>query len=122
MDVCKYYKPRMNTLLEYCKCFYKLEGCICGGPLHILLDDNNYRESDILFCLKECLNNPEHEGSDLGILICKEYLKLSKEERTYFNHLWNGWELNGDCLGYENCASCPLANDDTLRLYLKPSK
>ena len=104
---CKYYKPRMATLLEYCKCLYKLEGCVCGGSLHILLDDDNYDDDDILFCLNECIQHPDREESELGILICKEYLKLSKEERIVFDNIWNGWE-SVDCLGFENCEGCPF--------------
>lgn len=86
----KYYKPRMKTLLEYCKCLYQLEGCGCGGNLHILLDDNNIETDHILFCLNECITHPEDEESDLGILICKEYLKLSYKERVLFQDIWNG--------------------------------
>lgn len=85
----KYYKPRMKTLLEYCKCLYQLEGCSCGGNLHILLDDDNIETDDILFCLNECITHPEDEDSDLGILICKEYLKLSDKERELFQDMWN---------------------------------
>lgn len=107
---CKYYKPRMATLLEYCKCLYQLEECGCGGNLHILLDDNNYRDSDILFCLNECIKHPEREESELGILICKEYLRLSKEERIVFDNIWNGRE-SVDCLGFENCKGCPFIED-----------
>ena len=84
----KYYKPRMKTLLEYCKCLYQLEGCGCGGNLHILLDDQNIKTDDILFCLNECITHPESEESDLGILICKEYLRFSDEERELFTYIW----------------------------------
>lgn len=88
-EMAKYYKPRMKTLLEYCTCLYQLEGCGCGGNLHILLDDDNIDTNDILFCLNECITHPENEESDLGILICKEYLKLSDNERELFQSIWN---------------------------------
>lgn len=107
MNTCKYYSTRIDTILEYCRCLYKLEGCLCGGNLHILLDDGNYDPPSILFCLKECLKHPEREESDLGILICKELLKLSAEELTYFSKRWNNWDIT-DCLGYEDCRNCPL--------------
>ena len=90
MIKCKYWKKEMITLLEYCKCLYNLEGCECGGMLHIVLDDNNYRDSDIFFCLKECLQRPEEPESSIGILICHELLKLTLEERCLFFKMWMG--------------------------------
>lgn len=103
---CRYYRPHMDTLLAYCKCLYSLEGCGAGGPLHILLDDDNYDTESIAFCLRDCLNNPEHEGSSLGILICKEYLKLSMEQRALFDSYWNGHDLT--CKNHWECEQCEL--------------
>ena len=55
---CKYYTDHMDTLLEYYKCLYKIKDCGAGGILHILLDDDNYDDESIMYCLKECLTNP----------------------------------------------------------------
>lgn len=107
---CKYYNPHMETIIEYCRCLYELDGCACGGLLHILLDDGNYRDDDILFCLNLCITNPDEEESDIGILICKEYLKLSMDERNVLQHYWNGFNSR-DCLGFENCVGCPLRKE-----------
>lgn len=103
MTECKYWKKEMLTILEYCKCLYKLDGCLCGGKLHILLDDYNYTDSDILFCLKECLLHPEEPESSIGILICHELLKLTLEERCLFFRMWAG--LYFGCL-YSECQDC----------------
>ena len=111
MEVCKYHKPRLDTLLEYCKCLYKLEGCSCGGKLHIFLDDNNYSTDDVLFCLNECVTHPEEEESELGILICKEFLKLNECERKLFMKMWNGWEVP-DCITYNFCEYCPYMTEE----------
>lgn len=103
-DFCKYYNPHMDTILEYCKCLYKLDGCVCGGLLHILLDDDNIDTDDILFCLNECITHPEKEESQLGELICKELLKLSKEERQFFDSIWSG--MPKECLCDKACGAC----------------
>lgn len=107
---CKYYKPRMATLLEYCRCLYKLEGCICGGLLHILLDDDNYDTNSILFCLRECITHPEEEESELGILICKELLKMSIEERTLFDWMWNAEGV--EYCNSDKCKGCRFITPD----------
>lgn len=81
MKTCKYYTPHFKTIRELISCLYSLEGCCCGGLLHILVDDNNYEDHHITFCMQECLNHPEREESKLGLLICEEILKLSMNER-----------------------------------------
>lgn len=112
---CKYYKPYMDTLREIVSGYYcYLDGCCSGGPLHILLDDNNYDIKSVHFCIDTCFDgvsvNPEHGASIdygkevyiLGILICNEYAKMTLEERAAFDRYWCGsaLECTGDC---ENC-------------------
>lgn len=109
MDKCKYYDKHLDTIREYIGCLYDLEGCETGGLLHILLDDDNYDDDDIAFCLKECLQHPEREESKIGQLICEEYLKLSMEHRrllcsTYIGH-WS-------CLNKGNCEQCFICCGD----------
>lgn len=98
MGKCRFYTPRMGTLLKYCNALYSLKGCGSGGLLHILLSDSNIDDESICYCLKECLLHPEKEESALGILICHEYLKMSMEDRMIFDELWCGWD--GEC---KNC-------------------
>lgn len=104
-EYCKYFNNHMKTLKAYCECLYKLDGCGAGGLLHILLDDNNYTDHDILFCMAECLKHPEQEESKLGILICEEYLNMSMKERTIFDWFWCGSDLSCEQnhAGCENC-------------------
>lgn len=101
---CKYYNPNMDALKKLCETLYSLPECSVGGNLHILLDDDNYDDHSILFCLKECSLNPEHPGSLIGSLICHEYLKMNMEERSVFDWYWNGHDL--ECCG--RCVSCEL--------------
>lgn len=102
---CKYYSPHMKTVRAYVQCLYDIEGCECGGLLHILLDENNITDSDILYCLKSCIENPEREESRIGQIICEEYLKLSVEQRSLLVDI-----LEGDddifCYDYSECHRC----------------
>lgn len=109
MVKCKYYKPEMDVLLEYCKTFYSLKDCETGGPLHILLDDNNYENHHIEFCLEECLKHPNATVAALGTIICREYLKMTMPERSVFQRHWIGWDVK--CCS--TCDDCELMDIDT---------
>lgn len=113
MDRCKYYDKHLDTIREYIGCLYSLDGCGCGGLLHILLDDDNYDDDDITYCLKECLSHPEREEAAIGQLICNEYLKLPMEQRrllcnTYIGH-WS-------CFNDGECNGCFIASGDELEV------
>lgn len=113
---CKYFKPYMRTLREIVDQYYKFDRCGAGGPLHVLLDDDNYDIHTVHFCLKECfkeLNTPEkdrvyghsNEVYILGIMICNEYAKMSLEERAVFDAYKNGQVVN-EC--EVDCSMCSL--------------
>lgn len=107
---CKYYNRRFDTLLKHCKRLYELEGCSAGGPLHILLDDDNYDDNCINFCLAQSLKHPDREVSKIGARICREYLKMSMEERSLFDWYWCGSDLECE---WSSCEVCPfIGNDD----------
>ena len=103
MKVCKYYNKHMETLLEYFAAIYKLDGCGCGGLLHVLLDDDNYDLYTIEWTLKQCEaeENKDKEEAPLGALICRELMKLSTIERAVLFALFNGETI-----------SCPLEDDE----------
>ncbi len=103
MDKCKYYNKHLETIREYIGCLYGLDECSTGGLLHILLDDDNYDDDGITFCLKECLRHPEREESKIGQLICEEYLKLNMEQRRL---LTPGYIGNWLCYCNGNCEQC----------------
>lgn len=103
---CKYYKPYMDTLKLLCERFYEFKGCGAGGPLHILLDDNNYDIDSVQFCIDYCIKDLKAKEPDhpeyvnlLGIMICNEYAKMSLEERSVFDSYWCGYSMGcpGDC-------------------------
>lgn len=102
---CRYYNPRIKTIKAYVQCLYELDGCACGGLLHILLDEDNIYDKDILYCLGECIKHPEKEESKIGQLICEEYLKLSLDQRKYLVSYLNGFE-DGTCTVEMSCETC----------------
>jgi hypothetical protein len=103
MKICKYFNKHLETIREYISCLYNLEGCGSGGLLHILTDDDNYMDSDIFFCLSECNRHPEKEESQIGRLICEEYLRLPMEQRRLLSSSYIGhWTCRND----ERCEEC----------------
>lgn len=43
--------PDLEPLVARITAFYELPGCVCGGPLHIVLDDTNVEDCNIDWCL-----------------------------------------------------------------------
>lgn len=103
---CKYFKPQMDELLSCCKRLYQLPGCGAGGCLHILLDDNNYRDSDLEFCRQYCSEHAEGEERELAMKILDMYSAMSLQERTLFDWYWNG--RFPECLDRTGCEMCDL--------------
>ncbi len=103
MAFCKHYDKHLDTIREYIGALYNLEGCSSGGILHILLDDDNYDDDDICWCLKECLNHPEREESKIGKLICEEFLSLPMEKRRLLCSPYIG---HYSCLNCGHCDEC----------------
>lgn len=108
---CKYYDKHLDTIREYIGCLYNLEGCCTGGLLHILLDDDNYDDDDITFCLKECLQHPDREESMIGRLICEEYLKLPIQKRRLLCSSYIG---NWICDKNQRCKQCFIEIGDDI--------
>lgn len=105
---CKYYSKHFQTIKQYIGCLYDIEGCSSGGLLHILLDDDNFDDDSILFCLRECLLHPEREESKIGKIICEEYLQLSMPERRL---LTQPYISSFQCLCHDgNCDTCYVQN------------
>ena len=110
MYKCVFFHPNMVALKQLCETLYSLEGCGAGGNLHILLDDDNYDDDSILWCLKECLLHPEHPSSMIGIVICHEYLKMSMVQRSAFDWYWNGNDL--ECDREQDCHKCRVVEEE----------
>lgn len=132
---CKYYKPYFDTLRMIISEYYLLENCCCGGPLHILLDDNNYDIGSVEFCIEHCFDalrdfdrltpgkltdqfGYPRDAYILGIMICNEYARMSLEERAAFDAYNCGHTL--ECDG--NCENCPSQIFDDLYKHTKEAE
>ena len=119
MSKCKHYKPYMDTLRKIIGQYYDLDDCCSGGPLHILLDDDNFDINSVHFCMEECFKGLAEWNQTrlergyskevylLGIMICNEYAKMSLEERAVFDSYLCGMKL--DCCG--DCENCMLLGE-----------
>ena len=108
MIKCTYLKPYMFALKELCECFYTLPGCEAGGPLHVLLDDDNYDIDSVIFCMCKSLRSEDEIVRTIGSLICREYIAMSLEERAVFDSLRCGHTM--ECCG--DCQKCYVLNND----------
>lgn len=94
------------------------EGC-CGGDLHIILDDQNVRKSDIEYCRGVVNNNPflsgeflDAEKELLGILSRMNYLeRLSLTQSGYLSDITGLFEFGCLC-EYEDFASFDLTGGE----------
>lgn len=105
---CKYFDSKLSVIQSYIECLYSIEGCEAGGMLHILLDDDNYDDDSIAFCLIECLKNPSKPESKIGKLICEEYLTLPIELRRLLRSEYIG---HWSCFD-ESCENCLIQTGD----------
>jgi hypothetical protein len=111
----------MKTLRKLIRQYYRLDNCAAGGPLHILLDDDNYDMSSIHFCMRYCFDDlvDEHHNKPeidiLGIMICNEYAKMSLEERAVFDSYLCGMSLQCKRENIElytgSCDNCELLGE-----------
>lgn len=50
---------------------------ICGGNLHIILDDENVDDTSVIFCYNECKKEKDY----LGMLICSLLMGIDELDR-----------------------------------------
>lgn len=104
-DICKYYNSHLETIRELISCLYNLEGCVCGGIAHVVIDENNIDDDDIDWLLNLCNEEEYKDREEVGLvrLIAEELKKLSIQERTL---LFASFYVYRVCDG--NCESCPV--------------
>lgn len=76
-------KPTIKLMQEIVQAFYSLPGNSCGGGLHIVVDDYNVEDDNILWCISDERNVGEYaekytqDVKWLGSLL----LQYTEEER-----------------------------------------
>lgn len=74
---------RLNSLQSL---FYTQDGCSCGGPLHVQLDDGNLRDSDMVFAYTTLHGEALEHVRSLGLAILHELMFLSPAQRFLWWH------------------------------------
>lgn len=70
-------KPTVPEVLAKVREYEALPGNGAGGNLHIVIDDGNIRDSDVMFCREAA----EDDGDTAGVELAKLLLKMSKTQR-----------------------------------------
>ena len=70
-------KITVAQLIEECKKYYAMPNNSTGGNLHIILDDENIKDSHI----KSCIDKAESEGDNEGVKLGKLLLQASMTQR-----------------------------------------
>jgi hypothetical protein len=70
---------KIITVIHLAREYYRQPGNLAGGSLHIVLDDGNLDDSDILFCIEYA----KKEKDELGVQLGEHLLSLNEDEREY---------------------------------------
>ena len=100
---CVHYNPHIDTIASLIECLYNLEGCICGGLAHVVVDDDNFDDSSIGFVLDLCEQEENQNKEEVGLvkLICNELKKLSMQERALLFSSYYSYRCDNNC---EKCS------------------
>jgi len=77
-------KPTIPEILPLLKAYGEKDGNEVGGNLHIVLDDGNVNDSDVVFCLERAKETNDVDGVKLAELL----LKMSKTQRSKLSNLF----------------------------------
>ena len=99
----KDYNPKYELIGKLIGVLYDLDDCGAGGCCHIVTDDQNLYDDNLLFVIDYCKDEQTEECIDkkLSSLICTLLLELTFEQRVIlfevmdiYNHVnENTWKL-----------------------------
>lgn len=98
-DDCKYFSQRLEMIRTMILALYDIEGCICGGIAHVVVDDENFEDHHLQFVIDEC-NKEENKDRlevPLAKVICEELLKLSMQERALLFSSYYSFACDKNC-------------------------
>lgn len=71
-------KPTLPEVIPVAVAYMKKPDNLCGGNLHIVLEDGNVHDDHIKFCRNQCILNEDKDGIEL----CDLLLRMSWTQRT----------------------------------------
>jgi hypothetical protein len=74
-------EKRCNMLWNMNELFYSQENCICGGPLHVVLDDCNMDDNSLDFCFEQIKQEKWEYVRNLGFAILAELKTMNEAQR-----------------------------------------
>lgn len=77
--------------------FYDFEECVCGGPLHIVLDDGNMRDDDMKFS-REWVAKNEHGYPKHVLTFALGILDILESWSPAQRYLWWNERYSGDLI------------------------
>ena len=77
-----------RDLVNAARFVYQQQGGECGGNLHVVLDDGNLDDNDILFCLAEAMKEGDKQKRVAEMLCAVQWLSASEAQRelAYTNY------------------------------------
>ena len=105
MDInkdCKHFNKHLLSIANLIGCLYDMEGCLCGGLAHVVVDDDNFEDPAIDFVLNLCEQEENKDKDELELvkLICKELKKLPIQQRALLFSSYYSYRCDNNC---ENC-------------------
>ena len=77
-------KPTIPEVLPLIKEYRDKDGNGVGGNLHIILDDGNVNDSDVIFCLDRAKETNDTDG----VKIAEMLLQMSKTQRSKLSNMF----------------------------------
>jgi len=72
----------VDLIVAECRDYYAIPGNEAGGNLHLMLDDGNMEDENLMFCLKQCA-----EAQDsVGVMLVAVIATLDEDERADLYH------------------------------------
>lgn len=90
------YNPKMRIIVDLIHLLYELPECAAGGCCHIVTDDDNIDDKDLLYVMNYC-KRPENNNRidrELSYAICDMLLQLTREQRICLFYLMNASQLD----------------------------
>lgn len=75
--------PRLNEMI---KDYYSLPGNICGGLLHIVLDDDNIEDQHLHWCAGLTHGKNDYAGNDIASLLLR--MTMEQRKKLFDNEDW----------------------------------
>lgn len=85
------YNPKMEVIVKLIHTLYELPDCHSGGCCHIVTDDDNIEDKDLMEVIDYCHRSDNNDVIDkeLSCLICELLLQLSREQRICLFYILN---------------------------------